>query len=117
MNRSVTKQGSLVVSAVFVLVVCSITAPAQTTSFTYQGRLTDGGAPANGTYDLEFKLYDALMNGNLPGTPNTVSRPGVLVTNGGFTVQLDGNEVRSPQVATAFWKFACSVPRPVVTSP
>jgi hypothetical protein len=22
------------------------------TGFTYQGRLTDGGAPANGTYDL-----------------------------------------------------------------
>jgi len=29
------------------------------TSFTYQGKLTDGGAPANGSYDLVFTLYDA----------------------------------------------------------
>lgn len=29
------------------------------TSFTYQGKLTDGSAPANGRYDLVFTLYDA----------------------------------------------------------
>jgi len=29
---------------------------AQTTSFTYQGRLTDGGTAANGNYDLQFTL-------------------------------------------------------------
>jgi len=28
------------------------------TSFTYQGRLTDGGSDANGNYDLEFRLYE-----------------------------------------------------------
>lgn len=28
------------------------------TAFTYQGRLMDGGSPANGSYDLEFRLYD-----------------------------------------------------------
>ena len=27
------------------------------TAFTYQGRLTDGGSPANGPYDFEFELY------------------------------------------------------------
>jgi len=27
------------------------------TSFTYQGRLTDNGLPANGSYDLEFFLW------------------------------------------------------------
>src|SRR5258708_4569837 len=27
------------------------------TGFTYQGRLNDGGAPANGVYDLAFTLY------------------------------------------------------------
>src|SRR5215470_13634226 len=26
--------------------------------FTYQGRLNDGGVPANGTYDLGFVLHD-----------------------------------------------------------
>jgi hypothetical protein len=29
-------------------------APAQGTAFTYQGVLTDNGAPANSAYDLEF---------------------------------------------------------------
>ena len=33
---------------------------AQGTAFTYQGRLNDGGNPANGSYDLRFALYDAL---------------------------------------------------------
>jgi len=31
----------------------------QTSGFTYQGRLTDGGTPANGNYDLQFVLFDA----------------------------------------------------------
>ena len=29
------------------------------TTFTYQGRLIDGGIAANGAYDLRFKLFDA----------------------------------------------------------
>ena len=36
---------------------------AQTTSFTYQGRLTDAGNPANGNYDLQFKLFDTVTVG------------------------------------------------------
>ena len=28
---------------------------AQTTAFNYQGKLNDGGNPANGAYDLQFK--------------------------------------------------------------
>ncbi len=53
--------------------------------------MTDSGTPANGTYDLQFKLYDALTSGNqLPsGSPITQTKSAVLVTNGVFTVQLD----------------------------
>ncbi len=29
----------------------------QTTAFTYQGKLSDAGAPANGVFDFEFKLF------------------------------------------------------------
>jgi hypothetical protein len=29
------------------------------TGFTYQGYLEDGGSPVNGSYDLQFNLYDA----------------------------------------------------------
>jgi hypothetical protein len=57
------------------------------TGFTYQGKLTDGGAPADGIYDFEFKLYDALSVGSQVGS--TVSQGGVTVTDGLFTVQLD----------------------------
>ena len=58
------------------------------TAFTYQGRLMDGGQPANGFYDFTFKLYDALAGGSTVGNP----MPGlaaVPVTNGLFTVTLD----------------------------
>ena len=36
---------------------------AQTTAFTYQGKLTVGGNPASGDYDLQFRLFDALTDG------------------------------------------------------
>jgi len=61
------------------------------TAFTYQGRLIDGGAPANGTYDLTFALYDAPSGGVQIGS--TLTRNGVNVTDGLFTVQLDFGSV------------------------
>jgi FG-GAP-like repeat/Dockerin type I domain len=61
---------------------------AQGTAFTYQGRLTDGGSPANGIYDLRFGIYDSSnVPGNLIAGPLTSSAIGV--TNGLFTVTLD----------------------------
>src|SRR2546427_7415304 len=60
---------------------------AQTTSFTYQGRLTDGGTAANGNYDLQFALFDSLSGGTQVGSTQTVST--VAVSNGVFTVSLD----------------------------
>lgn len=58
------------------------------TAFTYQGRLTDNGAPANGYYDLVFTAYDAAC-----GATNVVSGPFtnslVPMRNGFFTVTLD----------------------------
>ena len=33
---------------------CCVAATAQTTVFTYQGKLTDAGQPANGNLDLQF---------------------------------------------------------------
>ena len=37
---------------------------AQGTAFTYQGRLTDNGAPATGIYDLRFAIYDLDSGGS-----------------------------------------------------
>lgn len=56
-------------------------------SFTYQGRLTDAGSPANGTYDLRFILYDADSAGASVGSTQT--KEDVTVTNGLFSVELD----------------------------
>ncbi len=60
---------------------------AQTTSFTYQGKLSDSGAPANGVFDFQFKLFDLLAGGAQQGA--TLSLNDVTVTDGIFTLQLD----------------------------
>src|SRR5207244_6526359 len=64
---------------------------AQGPAFTYQGRLTDGGPPANGSYDLQFTLWDASSVGTQQPQPSpvTVTRSAVAVANGIFAVQLD----------------------------
>src|SRR5881227_2908777 len=63
------------------------TARAQTSSFIYQGRLTDGGTAANGNYDLQFGLFDSLSGGAQVGSTQTINT--VAVSNGVFTVSLD----------------------------
>jgi hypothetical protein len=57
------------------------------TAFTYQGRLMDGGTPANGAYDLQFELYDAFSAGNTIGS--TLTQTNVNVAGGVFTVLID----------------------------
>ena len=61
------------------------------TGFTYQGSLNVSGTPANGTYDFEFRLYDALNGGSQVG--GAVSLGDVVVTNGLFTVLLNFGNV------------------------
>lgn len=60
---------------------------AQTTSFVYQGKLQDGGQAANGTYQFEFKLFDAAAGGNQIG--QTLTGIPATVANGIFAVNLD----------------------------
>ena len=60
---------------------------AQSAAFTYQGRLLDGGQPANGSYDFQFALADALTGGNRVG-PALTNAP-VSVSNGLFVVVVD----------------------------
>jgi hypothetical protein len=76
-----------VLLAVAIFAVHPPRAPAQTTTFTYQGELTDGGTAANGSYDLQFALFDSAASGTQIGVTQTV--PAVSVSNGLFTVQLD----------------------------
>ncbi len=57
------------------------------TAFTYQGRLTDGGSPANGSYDLNFRLLDSGSGGSQVGT--RIERRNRLIEDGLFTELLD----------------------------
>ncbi len=69
-----------------------LSASAQGSAFTYQGRLLDGANPARGNYDFQFTLYDAPTNGMVVAGP--VTNALTSVSNGLFTVLLDfGAEV------------------------
>ncbi len=73
-----------------ILLILAVFSPAsivcaQTSTFTYQGRITDGGTAANGTYDMQFKLFDGANN----QIGSTITNSGVAVSSGVFTVQLD----------------------------
>jgi len=59
------------------------------TAFTYQGRLNDGGTPANNVCDFTFSLHDDPVNLASIGTYIILSA--VPVTNGLFTVQLNAD--------------------------
>ena len=61
-------------------------AAAAGTGFTYQGSLSDSGAPANGVYDLRFSLHSAASG----GSPMAFADVGdVQVVNGLFSVKVD----------------------------
>jgi len=59
----------------------------QDTTFTYQGRLADGSAVANGSYDLTFSVW---TNETGPAqVAGTITNAATAITNGIFTVVLD----------------------------
>ena len=72
---------------VLAMLLAATTSFGQTTSFTYQGRIADGGTVANGNYDLQFGLWTSVSGGSQVGT--TQSNNAVAVNNGVFTVSLD----------------------------
>src|SRR5689334_7279275 len=73
----------------FILTAICLTGAAfgQTSSFNYQGKLTETGASANGTYQFTFKLYDAAVGGSQIGS--TISDVSVNVVDGAFAASLD----------------------------
>ncbi len=73
--------------------LAAFSARAQGTAFTYQGSLTSGGVPANGSFDLAFSLC-ASANGGAP-VAGPITNTAVAVSNGLFTVSLDFGNVFS----------------------
>jgi hypothetical protein len=81
---------TLVAPALLVLLTLNLkpsTALAQGTAFTYQGRLNVNGAPANGSYDFQFRLASDPLANNYVGTAYLTN--GIAVSNGLFTTTLD----------------------------
>jgi hypothetical protein len=60
---------------------------AQSTAFTYNGRLNSKGVPVTGPHEMRFNLYDLNAGGNLIAGPLDLSP--VDVANGLFTVRID----------------------------
>lgn len=77
----------LITSLLFVISLSIFSVSAQTTAFSYQGSLKDGANAATGSYDFEFRLFDALSAGNQVGS--AVTRNAVAVESGTFSVSLD----------------------------
>src|SRR5438093_8625696 len=73
--------------ALCLFVFYPLSSQAQGTSFTYQGRLVENGASANGVYDLRFNLFGASAGGS--ALTAAVDQGDVALTNGLFTVTLD----------------------------
>lgn len=59
---------------------------AQTTAFTYQGRLNQSGSPATGLYDMQFSLFNVASGGAAVAGPLSST---LGVTGGLFTASLD----------------------------
>ena len=72
---------------IILLSACGLSARAQGTAFSYQGRLNDGAYPATGLYDVRFSVCDALTNGSTVAGPLTNTATGI--TNGLFSTVLD----------------------------
>lgn len=81
-----------------VLPLC-LNVAAQTTAFTYQGRLNESSLPATGLYDFQFKLFDALTGGVQIGSLQLSGPNSVTVTNGVFNVTLDFGAAAFPGAA------------------
>lgn len=62
--------------------------------FTYQGQLAHDGATVDNTCDFTFALYDRRTGGTPIG--NSETKPGVLVKDGQFTVQLNESGAFGP---------------------
>ncbi len=99
-----------------------MTANAQTASFSYQGKLTDGALAANGTYQMQFGLFDTATGGSQIGATQTSS---VTVANGIFTVNLgfgaaafDGTDrfLQISVFSTVANAFVVLTPRQQITS-
>jgi hypothetical protein len=78
------------VAAAFLAYGIAAGAPAPNTAFTYQGRLSQNGQPATGSFDLQFTPAVSATGSPVAGL--MVVKAPVAVVDGQFTVSLDFGE-------------------------
>lgn len=74
-------------AACLISIFVSVNVWSQTSAFNYQGKLSDNNAAANGSYQMQFRLFDAAAGGIQIGS-SLMDLP-VTVTEGIFSVKLD----------------------------
>ncbi|MDM7922297.1 MAG: hypothetical protein QUS14_08340 [Pyrinomonadaceae bacterium] len=84
MKRSAPFTQLLVAVTILFLAMNAIS---QTTAFSYQGSLTDNGSTANGSFQFQFKLFDAVSGGTQIGA--TLENITLNVVDGIFSTKLD----------------------------
>ena len=80
----------LALIALFALGAGNACAQSVGSAFTYQGELTDNGAPASGSYDFEFALYTTPSGGT---AIDTIDAGDVAVTAGLVNASIDFTDV------------------------
>lgn len=86
----------LLLAALFLMRPAPASATPLGRGFTYQGQLSQAGAPLEGTVSLRFSLWNAAGSGNPPtggsmvGAVQTVTN--VPISNGIFSVELNGGD-------------------------
>ena len=82
------RQSTCVAAGLVVLAmgIAGATELRSSTAFRYHGQLAQDGAPASGSFDVDFRLFDQATDGTLLGQTR---RAGVAVENGAFAVELD----------------------------
>lgn len=86
------------VATTFVLLLSP--AAVQAGPITYQGRLYENGSPANGTYSMQFYVYDQEVGGQLLSGPSTVFD--VEVVDGLFTTRFEVDDVEIAEAGQAW---------------
>lgn len=99
MKSNLKYRAQIITCFLLLIAALCLQAQAQGTAFTYQGMLQDGGASANGVYDLQFRLFDAATSGSVVAGPLTNSA--TTVSNGVFVTTVDFGS--SPYTGGDLW--------------
>ncbi len=77
----------IIITLVIIMFSAGFALAGGNTAFNYQGRLLEAGVPANGTFNVDFSLWDDPVAGSQIGS--TIIFNSLPISDGLFTVELD----------------------------